>query len=106
MFTYDAIDESLYSGVSPDRVPDSLKNRFSMVFGSDYLDYRLQVVISERQVGFFYYDSDYETTNPWNPGEVKDNDYVREVGFITLTRPKDTGNDILGFPQNIDEHCL
>lgn len=103
MFTYDAIDESLYSGVSPDRVPDSLKNRFSMVFGSDYLDYRLQVVISERQVGFFYYDSDYETTNPWNPGEVKDNDYVREVGFITLTRPKDTGNDILGFPQNIDE---
>lgn len=105
MFTFDAIEKSLYNGISPDRVPDAIKNHFSMVFGNDALDNRLQVKISKRQVRFFYYDYDYgkddNGKDKWNPNGVKDNDYLKEVGFITLTRAKDTGNDILGFPQNI-----
>ena len=50
MFTFDAIEKSLYNGVSPDRVPDTIKNRFSMVFGYDSLDNRLHVEISQRQI--------------------------------------------------------
>lgn len=105
MFTFDAIEKSLYNGISPDCVPDAIKNRFSMVFGCDALDNRLQVKISQRQIRFFYYDHDYgkdqDGKDKWNPNGVKDNDYFKEVGFITLTRAKDTGNDILEFPQNI-----
>ena len=100
MFTFDAIEKSLYNGVSPDRVPNSIKNRFSMVFGYDLLDNRLLLKISKRQIQFFYYDHDYVE---WNPNIVKDDDFFKEVGFITLTRPKDTGNDILTFPQNIHD---
>lgn len=105
MFNFDAIDESLYSHVSPDRVPDAMKKSFSMVFGSDQLDNRLQVILSERQIGFFFYDCDYGNQGDgtsWKPGETMDNDYVKEVGFITLTRAKDVGNDMLDFPQNIE----
>lgn len=98
MFTLDAIEKSLYSWASPDRVPDAIKNRFSMAFGSPALDNRLQVKISESQIQFFYYDHDYLE---WNPNGVQDNDYFKEVGFVTLTSPKDIGNDILKFPQNI-----
>ena len=105
MFTFDAIEKSLYKGISPDCVPDAIKNRFSMVLGCDALDNRLQVKISQRQIRFFYYDHDYgkdlDGKDKWNPNGVKDNDYFKEVGFITLTRAKDTGNDILEFPQNI-----
>lgn len=100
MFTFDAIEKSLYNGASPDRVPDAIKNRFSMVFGYDSLDNRFHVEFSKRQIQFFYYDHDYEE---WKPDEVKDEDYYKEVGFISLTRPKDTGNDILAFPQNIQD---
>lgn len=100
MFTFDAIEKSLYNGASPDRVPDAIKNRFSMVFGYDSLDNRFHVEISKRQIQFFYYDHDYEE---WKPDEVKDEDYYKEVGFISLTKPKDTGNDILAFPQNIQD---
>lgn len=73
-----------------------------MVFGSKALDNRLQVKISETQIRFFYYDHDYGK-NEWDPNGIQNNDYLKEIGFITLTRPKDTGNDILDFPQNITE---
>ena len=100
MFTFDAIEKSMYNGVSLDRVPDSIKNSFSMLFGANTLNNRILVKLSPRQIQFFYYDHDYEV---WNPNGVKDNDFFKEVGYVSLTRCKDTGNDILDFPQNIGD---
>jgi hypothetical protein len=100
MFIFDAIEKSLCQGVSPDRISDAIKNRFSMVFGRKALDNRLQVKISERQIRFFFYDHDYGEKE-WDPNGIQNNDYLKEIGFITLTRRKDAGNDILDFPQNI-----
>ena len=100
MFTFDAIEQSLYCGVSSGRVPNAIKNTFSILFGCNELDTRILFEMSERQICILYYDHDYKNCE-WKPNGVKDNDYFKEVGFITLTRPKDTGNDILEFPQNV-----
>ena len=91
---------SLYGGVSPDRIPKAIMNKFSFhLDGYNNLDNRLSVRISTHQVRFFFYDHDYDI---YDPNAIKDNTYLKEVGFISLTRRKDTGNDILAFPQNIN----
>lgn len=101
MFTLDSIEQSLSSGVSPNRVPDEIRNRFTLRLpGYDIIDNRIQIKISPRQIRFYYYDNDYDA-DKWGKGYTKDYSYVKEVGYISLTRPKDTGNDLLDFPQNI-----
>ena len=108
MFVLEAMDLSLRSGISPNRIPEAIANRFSFHLESrNRMDNRVSIRISPRQIRFFYYDHDYpdkkETGNKYNPNGIKDNSFVREVGTISLTHRKDTGNDILAFPQNIND---
>lgn len=102
MFTLDSIELALYGGLFADTVPDQLKNQFVLHPGHEQIDNRLYVRISLREVCFFYYDTDYDQIQVKNEKDsnTKDTVYMREVGSISLTRPKDTGNDILAFPQN------
>ena len=103
MFVLDVMDLTLRNGVSPDRIPKAISNRFSFhLDGYERIDNRLAVRISPRQIRFFYYDYDYGEKE-YDPNGIKDNTYVKEVGFVSLTRRKETGNDILAFPQNINE---
>ncbi len=104
MYTLDSADISLYRGVSPDWIPEELKNWFTLhLSGCDKIGNRIQVRISLRHIRFFYYDHDYND-NDWNPEKTtKDDSYEREVGSISLVNPKDTGNDILDFPQNLSD---
>ena len=96
---------------SRDSVHDKIKNRFTLHLpGFDELDERIHVRISPRLVSFFYYDYDYDRTkgsdyclNKENDKSIRDNAYELEVGSISLTRPQNTGNDLLSFPQTISE---
>jgi hypothetical protein len=103
MFALDSAESALYGGVSSDIVSDQLKNQFVLHLGDEQIDSRIYVRISSREICFFYYDWDYAVVK--EPIR-KDTVYMREVGAISLTRPKDTGNDILTFPQNIADLFL
>ena len=94
---------------SRDSVHDKIKNRFTLHLpGFTGLDERIHVRISPRLVSFFYYDYDYdraiklEDNNKYDE-IIRDNAYELEVGSISLTRPQNTGNDLLSFPQTINE---
>lgn len=104
MYTLNSADISLYRGVSPDWIPEELKNWFTLhLSGCDKIGNRIQIRISLRHIRFFYYDHDYND-NDWIPEKTtKDDTYEREVGSISLANPKDTGNDILDFPQNLSD---
>ena len=110
MFKFEPIERCLYNGVSSAMIADgSVRNEFLMRFGDASLDDRVSVVLTDRNIQFFYYDvqeiegkkiSEEILTN------ARDHDYLKEIGSISLTSPKETGNDILNFPQNgfLPEH--
>lgn len=100
MFKFEPIERCLYNGVSSAIIADnSVRNEFLMRFGDASLDDRVSVVLTDRNIQFFYYDV------PEIEGEeiltnARDHDQLKEIGSISLTSPKETGNDILNFPQN------
>jgi hypothetical protein len=94
MFKFEPAERCLYGGVSPAVIGHSILNEFLMVFGYPEIDYRVSVVLNERNIQFFYYYG--ESIDLQN---ARDIDKLIEVGAISLTNPKETGDDILKFPE-------
>lgn len=98
MFKFEPLERCLYSGVSSAMIADgSVRNEFLMRFGEPSLDDRVSVVLTDRNIQFFYYDVPKNHNILEN---ARDHDHLKEIGSISLTSPKETGNDILNFPQN------
>ena len=98
MFKFEPIERCLFNGVSSAMIADgSVRNEFLMRFGEESLDDRVSVVLTDRNIQFFYYDAqgEYDILK-----DARDSDHLKEIGSISLTSPKETGNDILSFPQN------
>lgn len=98
MFKFEPIERCLFNGVSSAMIADgSVRNEFLMRFGEKSLDDRVSVVLTDRNIQFFYYDAqgEYDILK-----DARDSDHLKEIGSISLTSPKETGNDILCFPQN------
>lgn len=111
MFKFEPIERCLFNGVSSAMIADgSVRNEFLMRFGEKSLDDRVSVVLTDRNIQFFYYDApeiNGENGKKRSISEeiltnARDYDHLKEIGSISLTSPKETGNDILSFPQNIN----
>lgn len=96
MFKFEPVERCLYSGVSQAVIGNSMRNEFLMLFGDECINYKVSVILTERNIQFFYYDD----KQPVNLQDARNIDKLKEVGSISLTNPKETGNDILEFPQN------
>lgn len=94
MFKFAPAERCLYGGVSPTVIGDSIRNEFLMVFGAPEINYRVSVVLNERNIQFFYYDGEAIDSHT-----TRNMDKLKEMGSISLTYPKETGNDILKFPK-------
>lgn len=95
MFSFEPLDKCLYNGYSPDNISKYVEQRFVLHFGSPELDNRFYVVLKEENIRFFFYDLPICP----NPKNTIKRDNFKEIGCISLTHPKETGNDILHFPQ-------
>ena len=95
MFSFEPLDKCLYNGNSPDNISKYVEQRFVMHFGSPELDNRFYLVLKEENIRFFYYDLPFSP----DPKNTIKRDNFKEIGCISLTHPKETGNDILHFPQ-------
>ena len=94
MFSFEPLDRCLYNGIGLGDISEYVEQRFVLHLGDEVLDNRFYVVLGRENVRFFYYDSKQS-----NPQKTINVDYLKELGCISLTNPKDTGNDILRFPQ-------
>lgn len=95
MFSFEPIDRRLYNSLATDdNFFKHVEQRFVMHFGDKTLNNRFFVVLSQENIRFFYYDD----INPSYDG-ILNRDDLKELGCVSLTNPKDTGNDILRFPQ-------
>lgn len=94
MFKFEPAERCLYGGVSPAVIGHSIRNEFLMSFGYPKIDYRVSVVLNERNIQFFYYNGESIDLQ-----DARDIDKLIEVGAISLTNPKETGDDILKFPK-------
>ena len=95
MFSFEPIDRRLYNSLeTDDDLFKHVEQRFVMHFGNKTLNSSFFVVISQENIRFFYYDA----MNPSCDG-ILNRDDLKELGCVSLTNPKDTGNDILRFPQ-------
>lgn len=97
MFKFEPIERCLYGGGSPNLISNAVRNEFLMFFGEESLDFRVSVVLSKRNIQFFYYDEPNDKDILQN---ARSYDLLEEIGSISLSLPKETGSDILNFPQN------
>lgn len=94
MFSFEPLDRCLYNGIEFGKISEFVEQRFVLHFGNVAFDNRFFVILGRENIRFFYYDCECP-----NPQKVINVDFLKELGCISLTNPKDTGYDILHFPQ-------
>ena len=99
MFSFEPSERHLYYRSDFTSITEHIEQRFVLHFGNEKLNNRFFVVLDQGIVRFFYYDEQYEENAELTIESAQNADLLREIGCVSLINPKDTGNDILSFPQ-------